>query len=50
MICLIFRASAAHAEPAPVEVQVEDGAVDWSSREVRVNGVGTPTIPSHTGA
>ena len=50
LICLAFLLGAAHAEPAPVEVRVEDGVVDWSTREIRVLGVGTPTILSHTGS
>lgn len=34
----------------PVIQQVDDGTINWTTREVRVNGVGTPVILSHTGA
>jgi len=34
---------------APVVRPLEDGQVNWSTREVQVNGVGTPVILSHTG-
>lgn len=34
----------------PVETKTDDGVVDWSKRQVRVVGVGTPRVVSNTGA
>lgn len=41
-LCLIILA-------APITVSGVDGEIDWTARTVRVLGVGTPRILSHTG-
>lgn len=50
MRCLLPLLLVSAACARPIIRQVDDGTIDWTAREVRVNGVGTPIILSHTGA